>query len=119
MTNAIPARPIKRRLKPGRTAAIAILALFVALLSGRTPARAADLSFQCVNVASGASWTVIVDDQKQTVEGVPAKISAARISWHDAATGGSYDLDRKSGDLTFINTSSMGGYMLFHRCRLK
>ncbi len=82
-------------------------------------ARAADLSFQCTNTASGASWTVMVDDQKQTVDGSPAQISAARISWRDAATGGSYDLDRKSGDLTFINSSSMGGYMLFHRCKQK
>jgi len=117
--NANSAPPIKGRMIICRTTAIAILALSGAVVLGRTPALAADLSFQCTNLASGASWTVVVDDQKQTVDGVPAKISTARISWRDAATGGSYDLDRKSGDLTFINTSSMGGYMLFHRCRPK
>ena len=95
-------------------AAAALGAIYVS-----TPAQAAGLSYQCTNTASGASWTVMVDDQKRTVDGAPAQISAARISWRDAATGGSYDLDRKSGDLTFTNSSSMGGYILWHRCQQK
>ena len=97
---------------------IATVAAFAALLAA-APARAADLSFQCVNAASGASWSLTVDDQKQTVDGSPAQISAARINWRDPASGGVYDLDRKSGALTFTNPSSTGGYMLFHRCQLK
>ena len=97
---------------------IAVAAAIGALLAGPS-AQAAGLSYQCTNTASGASWTVMVDDQKQTVDGAPAQISAARISWRDAATGGSYDLDRKSGDLTFTNSSSMGGYILWHRCQQK
>jgi hypothetical protein len=96
----------------------AIAAALAAVLAD-APAQASDLSYQCTNTASGASWLVEVDDQKRTVDGVPADISAARISWRDAATGGSYDLDRKSGDLTFTNSSSMGGYMLWHRCQQK
>ena len=90
-----------------------------ALAALGTPAGAAATKFQCQNSTSGASWTVQVDDQKRTVDGTPAEISANHITWRDAATGGSYDLDRKSGDLTFVNASSMGGYMLFHRCQAK
>ena len=97
---------------------IAIAVAFGALSAGAA-AQASDLSYQCTNTASGTSWLVKIDDQKRTVDGVPADISAARISWRDAATGGSYDLDRKSGDLTFTNSSSMGGYMLWHRCQQK
>lgn len=103
-------------MKPTWRTSIAMAAALGAFFAATT-ARAADLSFQCTNSASGTSWTVKVDDQKRTVDGAPADISAARISWRDAATGGSYDLDRKSGDLTFVNSSSMGGYMLFHRCK--
>ncbi len=80
-------------------------------------AQAAALNFQCTNSVSGATWTVNVDDQKRTVDGGPADISAARISWRDPETGGTYDLNRKSGDLTYVNSSSTGGYMLFHRCK--
>jgi len=97
---------------------LAIAAVVGALMTG-TAAPAAGLNFQCVNAASGASWTVTVDDQKRTVDGAPADISAARISWRDPASGGLYDLDRKSGALTFTNPSSTGGYMLFHRCQAK
>jgi len=97
---------------------IAIAAACGALLAGPS-ARAADLSFQCTNAASGSSWTLTVDDQKRTADGAPAEISAARISWRDPASGGIYDLDRKSGALTFTNPSSTGGYMLFHRCQPK
>ena len=86
-------------------------------LGAATTARADDLSFRCTNQASGTSWTVTVDEQKRTADGAPANISARHISWRDAQTGGSYDLDRSSGDLTFVNSSSMGGYMLFHRCK--
>ena len=96
----------------------AVLGALGALSAGAT-AQASDLSYQCTNTASGTSWLVKVDDQKRTVDGMPADISAARISWRDASTGGSYDLDRKSGDLTFTNSSSMGGYMLWHRCQQK
>jgi len=98
---------------------IATIASLSTTLLVSTSARAADLSFQCVNSASGASWTLMVDDQKRTVDGTPADMSAARISWRDAASGGIYDLDLKSGALTFTNSSSTGGYMLFHRCQMK
>jgi hypothetical protein len=80
---------------------------------------AAALDIRCVNAASGASWTVSVDDQKRTVDGAPATITADRINWRDPSSGGLYDLDRKSGALTFTNPSSTGGYMLFHRCEAK
>ncbi len=101
-----------------RRICLAIAASVSALTTGAA-ATAAELNYQCVNAASGASWALTVDDQKHTVDGVPANITAARIGWRDPATGGLYDLDRKSGALTFTNPSSTGGYMLFHRCQAK
>jgi hypothetical protein len=75
------------------------------------------LMFRCVNVTSHASWDLKVDTAGHTADGFPAEISPARISWRDGTHGGSYELDRATGELTFSNSSSMGGYMLFHRCR--
>ena len=49
----------------------------------------------------------------------PARISDAKISWHDAKDGGNYTLDRNSGKLTVIVASSTGGYFLYDHCRLK
>ena len=98
---------------------LAAAVVTVGSLAASPAVPAAVLDFQCVNAASGASWTVSVDDQKRTVDGTPADITASRISWRDPASGGLYDLDRKSGALTFVNPSSTGGYMLFHRCQAK
>jgi hypothetical protein len=106
--------PIRNRVR----ICLVIAAALSALLTGRASAAAANLSFQCVNSTSGAAWTVMVDEQHGTVDGAPAVIGPGRITWRDRG-GGSYDLDRKSGALTFTNSSSMGGYMLFHRCHLK
>jgi len=85
-------------------------------LEGRTAARATQFTIKCVNVASGASWSLKVDDRQQTVDGAPARITGAAIAWRD--NGGFFDLDRSSGILTFTNASSTGGYILRHQCRL-
>lgn len=81
------------------------------------PAQAAELTFHCVNQASHASWMLKVDPAKSTADGFAATISTASIAWRDPVRGGNYLLDRASGALTFSNASSMGGYMLFHRCQ--
>jgi hypothetical protein len=81
-------------------------------------ALATQFTVQCANSASGASWILKVDDQQQTVDGIPARITPSAISWRDAVTGGSFDFDRTSGILTFTNASSTGGYMLRHQCSL-
>jgi hypothetical protein len=88
-------------------------------LVGSTTAFATQFKIQCVNSASGSAWTLQVDDGLKTVDGVPAHITAAGITWRDASSGGAFDLDRSSGILTFTNASSTGGYMLRHQCHLK
>ena len=96
---------------------IASVIIFGAL-TGQTTALATQVTIQCINLASGTSWSLQVDDRQQTVDGVPAHISEASISWRDTVSGGAFDLDRASGVLTFTNASSTGGYILRHRCRL-
>ncbi len=106
-------------MMPSRaTICIAIVTAISAFGVG-TAAPAAALNFQCMNAASGAKWALTIDSDKNTVDGAPAKITADRINWRDPSSGGLYDLDRKSGALTFTNPSSTGGYMLFHRCEAK
>jgi len=73
----------------------------------------------CTNPASGATWQIRIDYERHTVDANPAQISDAEIVWRDARDGGRYTLDRSSGNLTVVNTSSTGGYFLFDRCRLK
>jgi hypothetical protein len=70
----------------------------------------------CVNPASGASWQISIDYDKGTVDANPARISDAKISWHDAKDGGNYTLDRASGKLTVVVASSTGGYFLYDHC---
>jgi len=96
----------------------ALVAAIFGALTGHTAALATQLTMQCANSASGASWVLKVDDQQKTVDGAPARFTPSMISWRDATTGGSFDFDRSSGVLTFINASSTGGYMLRHQCRL-
>lgn len=75
------------------------------------------LILRCVNTASHVSWELKVDPAHNTADGFPAEISATRITWRDTTHGGSYELDRITGELTYTNSSSMGGYMLFHHCQ--
>jgi hypothetical protein len=96
---------------------IAAVVIF-GVLTGMTAALAMQFTIQCVNLASGASWSLQIDDRHQTVDGVPAHITAERIRWRDEVSGGAFDLDRGSGVLTFTNASSTGGYILRHQCRL-
>jgi hypothetical protein len=88
-------------------------------LAATSSARAAELTFQCANSASHALWTLKVDDVQHTADGFPAQITANEISWRDTGNGGIYELDRATGELTFTNSSSMGGYMLYHQCHLQ
>lgn len=80
--------------------------------------RAGETAITCANLSSGASWQIRIDYDRSTVDSNPARVSAAKISWHDAKDGGNYTLDRKSGDLTVIVASSTGGYFIYDRCKL-
>jgi hypothetical protein len=80
-------------------------------------AAARQISMICVNPASGTTWQIHIDFNRQTVDSNPAAISSAQISWRDAGRS-NYTLDRKSGELTAITASSTGGYFLHDRCKL-
>jgi hypothetical protein len=102
------------------TAIALVLALSVSgpPLPGHLSAHAAEITFQCVNPASGTMWSLKINDERQTVDSLPAQITTTRIMWRDSVRGGFYELDRKSGLLTFHNASSTGGYILYHQCHM-
>jgi hypothetical protein len=105
----------------GRPLAALLLAFGLLALCGTgrySPARAAESSVTCTNPASGAHWQIRVDYEHGTVDSYAARITEANISWHDAADGGNYTLDRKSGNLTVVIASSTGGYFVYDRCKL-
>jgi hypothetical protein len=72
----------------------------------------------CTNPVGGASWQIVIDYRRSTVDSHPAEITEDEISWFDPGDGGNYTLDRKSGDLTASVASSTGGYFRHGRCRL-
>ena len=100
-----------------RLLAVASAGLAAPALAAELPAGAAQVT--CTNPASGATWQISIDYERQTVDANPARISEAKISWRDAKDGWNYTLDRRSGDLTVVVASSTGGYFLYDRCRLK
>jgi hypothetical protein len=85
---------------------------------GRLAAQAAEITLLCANSSSGTTWNLKIDDERQTADSFPAEFTTTRIAWHDSVRGGFYDLDRKSGLLTFRNASSTGGYILYHQCHV-
>jgi hypothetical protein len=97
----------------------ALLAIGIAVPAIGAETTPGETAITCVNPASGASWQIKVDYARGAVDSNPARISDAKISWHDAKDGGNYTLDRKSGDLTVIVASSTGGYFIYDRCKLE
>jgi hypothetical protein len=73
----------------------------------------------CTNPASGATWQIRIDYDRNTVDSDPARISDSQISWHAAADGRNYTLDRETGNLTVVVASSTGGSFLYDRCKLE
>jgi len=102
-----------------QAAGLAALAASVAFSAASFGAGPDGATLTCTNAASGASWQIRIDYGKATVDSYPARIGDAKISWHDAADGGNYTLDRASGNLTAVVASSTGGYFLHHHCRLE
>jgi hypothetical protein len=102
-----------------RAAAIAGLASAMAVSVIDAGAQSGETAITCTNPTSGAHWQIRIDYQKGTVDANPARISDAKISWHDASDGGNYTLERKSGALTVVIASATGGYFLYHQCGLE
>ena len=97
---------------------IATLAALIAAAATGAGAQPGEAAITCTNPSSGTTWQIKVDYDHGTVDTNPASISDAKIAWRDANDGWRYTLDLKSGDLTVVLASSMGGNMYFHRCLL-
>jgi hypothetical protein len=73
-------------------------------------------AMKCTNPASGASWKINIDFERNTVDSHPARISEGEIRWHDPNDNGNYTLDRTTGNLTVVVASSTGGAFFYDRC---
>ena len=102
-----------------RAAGIVGLAAGLALSGANGYAQESETALTCTNPASGASWQIMIDYRKPTVDSNPAEISRGGISWFDPKDGGNYTLDRESGALTASVGSSTGGYFRRARCTLE
>jgi hypothetical protein len=96
----------------------AVLMIGIAAPAISAEAQHGERSITCMNKSSGTTWQIKVDYDHDTVDTNPASISDTKIAWRDANDGWRYTLDLKSGDLTVVLASSMGGNMYFHRCLL-
>jgi len=98
-----------------------VLALALLGCGGRTDGRlavpAGAPTILCVNPASGASWTVALNEAGQQADGHAARFGVREISWSNPSDGGAYELDRASGALEITRASSTGGYVTFDRCK--
>jgi hypothetical protein len=109
--------PVARRRFAPIIPPVLSLAVIGLLLMDHQPAHAAEVALRCLNPASGATWALKIDDERQTADSLAADITPTRVVWHDTVHGGSYELNRRSGLLTFRNASSTGGYILYFRCQ--
>jgi hypothetical protein len=100
------------------TGLAAVLVVGIAAPAIGNEAQHGERSITCVNKSSGTTWQIKVDYDHGTVDTNPASISDTKIAWRDVNDGWRYTLDLKSGDLTVVLASSMGGNMYFHRCLL-
>jgi hypothetical protein len=90
-------------------------AMALSLLCLPISAEAGPATMLCRNTTSGATWTVTVDSQAATVDGIPARITSGLISWKDDE-GRFYDLHRDTGVLEMHVASSTGGFYLMDQC---
>src|ERR1700720_3506726 len=106
--------------KGSRPLAVLAAALVICSAAPAVSAEAqhGERAITCMNKSSGTTWQIKVDYDHSTVDTNPASISDAKIARRDANDGWRYTLDLKSGDLTVVLASSMGGNMYFHRCQL-
>ena len=106
--------------KLGRPLAGLAAALVIAIAAPAVSAEPqhGERAITCMNKSSGTTWQIKVDYDHSTVDTNPASISDSKIAWRDANDGWRYTLDLKSGDLTVVLASSMGGNSYFHRCLL-
>ena len=110
-------RSMTKRTRPlAVIAAALVIGIAAPAVSAET--QRGERAITCMNKSSGTTWQIKVDYDHSTVDTNPASISDAKIAWRDANDGWRYTLDLRSGDLTVILASSMGGNTYFHRCLL-
>ncbi|MBO0712425.1 MAG: hypothetical protein J2P47_14235 [Acetobacteraceae bacterium] len=97
---------------------IGALAIGLMVISGTAVGEQGEHAVTCTNPASGATWQIRIDYDRNTVDANRARIRAGDITWHDANDNGNYTLDRKTGNLTSIVASSTGGAFFYGRCNL-
>src|ERR1700730_8138154 len=97
-------------------AGIAGLAAGFAVPTIDSNAQDTETAMTCTNPVRGTSWQIMVDFAKDTVSYNQLKIPPAEISWFAPRDGGTYTLDRNSGDLRASVASSTGGYFRHGRC---
>src|SRR5262249_18347634 len=112
-----PTKSMARQTRPLAMIAAALV-IGVAAPAISAEAQHGERSITCMNKSSGTTWQIKVDYDRDTVDTNPASINNSTIAWRDANDGWRYSLDLKSGDLTVVFASSMGGNMYFHRCLL-
>jgi hypothetical protein len=107
--------------RQARPLAVVASALVLVIASPAVSAQTqhGERSITCMNKSSGTTWQIKVDYDHGTVDTNPASISDTKIAWRDENDGWRYTLDLRSGDLTVILASSMGGNTYFHRCLLE
>ena len=110
-------RSMTKRTRPLAVIAAALV-IGIAAPAVNAETQRGERAITCMNKSSGTTWQIKVDYDHNTVDTNPASISDAKIAWRDANDGWRYTLDLKSGDLTVILASSMGGNTYFHRCLL-
>jgi hypothetical protein len=89
----------------------------VLLLDTRASAAEAQLlHLRCINAKGGANWSLAIDLDHGLVDSRPAKITDTWISWHNP-NGGTFELERSTGNLQLRAASSTGGYFLHYNCQ--
>jgi outer membrane protein assembly factor BamB len=99
-------------------AAGAALAVMAGASASSAELQHGEKAITCMNKSSGTTWQIKVDYDHDTVDTNPATITDSKITWRDTNDGWRYALDLRTGDLTVVFASSMGGNMYFHRCLL-
>jgi hypothetical protein len=99
-----------------RIAALLAVGLVSTMMDGSGAAGAEMLHLRCTNPKGGANWAVVVDLDHGLVDSLPARITDAWISWHNP-NGGTYELERATGNLQLRAASSTGGYFLHYTCQ--
>jgi hypothetical protein len=104
----------QRTARSWLAALIAVAGWLVAPANGGETALG-QLHLRCTNPASGASWPIVIDLDRNRVNSSAATITDRWISWRDPNRG-FFDLDRATGKLELRNASSTGGYFLHYQC---